>query len=80
MDYQRSKKLLIDDLKKLTDPKIKMSWGKLVYTPAELAEEIKNETEIGKKYIKYHSQTAAKINEVRKNNPPKKHPKWKFWK
>jgi hypothetical protein len=38
MDYQRSKKLLIDDLKKLTDPKIKMSWGKLVYTPAELAE------------------------------------------
>lgn len=79
MEYEKSKQLLLADLRKMTDPKIKLSWAMSFYTPEELIYEIENETKDGKRWIEAHVEAMKRIKKTLKKISPKKKPWWKIW-
>jgi hypothetical protein len=78
MEYEESKQLLIRSLRSLYSTKACIFYGDEAYTAAELAKEIEDETEVGKKHIELCMEAMNKVDEILKNKPSKKW--WQFWK
>ena len=72
MKYEESKQLLIKSLRSLSSTKACILYGDKKYTAAELAKEIEDETELGKKHIELCMKAMKKAKFVMLNQPPKK--------
>ena len=80
MEYEESRRLLIEDLRSIPDTgKVRMYWGGESFTIPQLLKEIEDETEVGKEHIEMHIGAHNLIEEL-KANPPKKRCWCKFWK
>jgi hypothetical protein len=77
MEYEKAKQLLIKDLRGLTNTKACIWFGDKVFTAAELAKEIEDETEIGKNHINLFMEAMNHVEQILLNQPPKKW--WQFW-
>jgi len=80
MEYEESKKLLVDDLRSIPNDadKVRIFWGEHGFSPNELAKEIEDETKIGKEHIRLHMQAMSFIEGLEAK--PKKKLRCRFWK
>lgn len=81
MEWEESKRLLLNDLKgvKSETDKARLFWGGEVYTISEMIHEIENETKVGKEHIQLRIDAYKHIEEWKKEKSSKKK-RWQFWK
>lgn len=72
MDYKESKQILLKDIRGIKDKKARLFIGQDSYTMPELADEIENETEMGKWQIEMHISAMETIERLRKEKVSKK--------
>jgi hypothetical protein len=73
MEYKKSKRLLLKDLRSFSNKDVvSIHWGNKKFTPSTLADEIENETEIGKEHIQMHLSAMKIIEEIKRNRSLKK--------